>query len=78
MTYRREAVRLQRLTGSALGASRVDSSVTWHIDTSWAGRMPRFAHITKGRDTEPGGGRSQATNAGSGSGEVTNDNEGMV
>ena len=40
---RREAVRAERLAGRVLGVSRVDSSVTWRDDTTFAGRKPRFA-----------------------------------
>jgi len=54
VTYRREAVRLQRLAGRVLGVSRVDSSVTWHVDDlGFAGRVPRFGYFA--RQLEPSG-----------------------
>lgn len=54
VTYRREAVWLQLLTSRVLGVSRVDSSVTWHVDDlGFAGRVPRFDYLT--RWSEPSG-----------------------
>jgi hypothetical protein len=54
VTHRREADRLQRLASRVLGVSRVDSSVTWHVDhLGVAGRVPRFGNFT--RRSEPPG-----------------------
>ncbi len=54
VTHAREAVRLQRLANRVLGVSRVDSSVTWHVDDlGFAGRVPRFGYLA--RQLEPSG-----------------------
>ena len=48
VTHQREAVRLQRLANRVLGVSRVDSSVTWHVDDlGFAGRVPRFGYLAR-------------------------------
>ena len=54
VTQRREAIRLERLANRVLGVSGVDSSVTWQIETSFPGRVPRFAYFAKGRDQTDG------------------------
>jgi CBS domain-containing protein len=55
VTYRREAVRLERLAASVLGVSGVDSSVTWEIDNGFVGRKPRFGYLTGHRRATRGG-----------------------
>ncbi len=55
VTRRREAVRLERLANSVLGVSRIDSSVTWQIDNSLAGRVPRLGYFTERRHATRGG-----------------------
>jgi len=54
VTRRREAVRLERLTNSVLGVSRVDSSVTWH-DNGTAERIPRLGYFAERRHVIRGG-----------------------
>lgn len=47
VTHRREAVRLERLSGGVLGVSHVESSVTWQTDAGFGGRIPRFGYSTE-------------------------------
>ena len=54
VTRRREAVRLERLANSVLGVSRINSSVTWQIDNSFAGRVPRLSYFTDRRHATRG------------------------
>jgi hypothetical protein len=63
VAQRREAVRLERLTGKVRGVTRVESSVAWKHDVIYPGLVPRFAyfakHFAKRRDktgAEPSGG----------------------
>ncbi len=78
VTYRREAVRLERLTNIVLGVSRVDTSVTWQTDTSFVGPVPRFAYFAMRRDRTNGPGVSPAPDHPSGHGDGISDTEGTV
>ena len=76
--YRREAVRLERLTNSVLGVSRVDTSVTWQTATSFPGPVPRFAYFAMRRDPADGPGASPAPEHSSGRSDGIRDTEGTV